>query len=213
MPKFSTIHRFGVAISHLRLWAGRLWVWEARLRGAEFQGAAHFQGRPLIAVALGSRMVFGRNTWINSALRSNPLGCFQPSVLRTLAPGAELILEKDSGLSGAVLCAGRRIRVGEGTIIGAGAVIIDNDFHAYDERLGWVNECQANARPIEIGRHVFIGARAIILKGVSIGDKSIIGAGAVVTRSVPPLHLASGNPARVKPLQALAPAPPAPEKG
>lgn len=54
-----------------------------------------------------------------------------------------------------------------------------------------------NARPIRIGSRVWIGARATILKGVEIGDGAIIAAGAVVTRDVPPLAIAAGNPARI----------------
>jgi len=56
-----------------------------------------------------------------------------------------------------------------------------------------------NARPIKIGRNVFIGTRAIILKGVTIGDRAVIGAGAVVTKDVPADHLAVGNPCSVFP--------------
>jgi len=44
---------------------------------------------------------------------------------------------------------------------------------------------------------VFIGARAIVLKGVTIGDRAVIGAGAVVTKDVPAFHLAVGNPVEV----------------
>jgi acetyltransferase-like isoleucine patch superfamily enzyme len=50
---------------------------------------------------------------------------------------------------------------------------------------------------IIIGNGVFIGARAVILKGISIGDHSIIGAGAVVTKNIPPKSIAVGNPAKV----------------
>jgi maltose O-acetyltransferase len=53
-------------------------------------------------------------------------------------------------------------------------------------------------RPVRIGRNVWIGAGAIILPGVSIGDDALIGAGSVVTRDVPPGVTASGNPARVQ---------------
>jgi len=187
-----------LGISHLRTWMGVLWKLEAELKGAKFAGAARFEGRPIISVWRGSKMQFGREVSLNSATRSNPLACFQPCVVRTLAPDADLILEDRVGLSGAVVCAGKSIRIGEGTIIGSGAMIIDNDFHAFDEATQrWVNEYSARARPILIGRNVFIGARAIILKGVTIGDRAVIGAGAVVTQDIPSCSVAAGNPAKV----------------
>jgi hypothetical protein len=190
--------QLGLGISHLRTWMGVFWKFEAELRGAKFAGSARFEGRPIISICRGSQMRFGREVSLNSALRSNPLGCFQPCVVRTLAPDAELILEDRVGLSGAVVGAGKSIRIGEGTIIGSGAMIIDNDFHAFEETAGrWLNEYSARARPIVIGRNVFIGARAIILKGVTIGDRAVIGAGAVVTQDVPICSIATGNPAKV----------------
>ena len=56
---------------------------------------------------------------------------------------------------------------------------------------------RSNARPVKFGRMVLVGARAIILKGVTIGDRAVIGAGAVVTRDVPADNMAAGNPASV----------------
>jgi acetyltransferase-like isoleucine patch superfamily enzyme len=53
------------------------------------------------------------------------------------------------------------------------------------------------AKPIVIERNVWIGASAIILGGVTVGENSVVAAGAVVTRDVPPNTLAAGNPARV----------------
>jgi acetyltransferase-like isoleucine patch superfamily enzyme len=144
-------------------------------------------------------MKFGGGIRLNSATRSNPLACFQPCVIRTLDAGAELVLGEDVGLSGTVVCAGKSIRIGRGTIAGSGAMILDNDFHERDPATGWRNEYVANARPIEIGEYVFIGARAIILKGVKIGDGAVIGAGAVVTRDVPADQIAAGNPAEIYP--------------
>lgn len=141
-------------------------------------------------------MVFGDGVRVLSSLRSNPLGCPHPCILRATASGAELILGSNVGLSGAVLCAAASIKIGEGTILGSGAMIIDNDFHFPVGEWGWGGET-ANAQPITIGRGVFIGTRAIILKGVSIGDRAMIGAGAVVTQDVAPGHVAVGNPARV----------------
>ena len=57
-------------------------------------------------------------------------------------------------------------------------------------------------RPVEIGADVWIGGRAVILPGVRIGARAVIGAGSVVTRDVPDAVLAAGNPCRV--LRALA---------
>ncbi len=54
-------------------------------------------------------------------------------------------------------------------------------------------------RPIRIGRNVWIGAGAIVLPGVTIGDDALVGAGSVVTRDVPAGATVVGNPARVRP--------------
>ena len=51
--------------------------------------------------------------------------------------------------------------------------------------------------PVNIGRNCYIGYAALILPGVTIGDDCIIGAGAIVTRDIPPSSVAVGNPARV----------------
>lgn len=197
MPNFSATQTLGLGVSYLRTWAGMLWRLEATLRGALFSGPSRFEGRPVITLAANSKLQFGRNISLNSATRANPLGCFQPCVLRTLAPGAELILGDHVGLSGTVVCAGKSIVIGEGTIAGSGAVIVDNDFHELDANSAWRDEYVSNARPVRIGRYVFIGARAIILKGVTIGDRAVVGAGAVVTRDVPAGQTAVGNPAKV----------------
>ena len=198
MSTLSASQVLGLGLSYMRTCTGLLWKFEAQLKGAVFAGSARFEGRPIISVCRDSQMRFGNEISLNSATRSNPLGCFQPCVLRTLSPEAELILDDRVGLSGVVLCAGKSVRIGEGTIVGSGAMILDNDFHSFDEGTkAWKNEYSANARPITVGRHVFIGARAIILKGVTIGDRAMIGAGAVVTKDVPECGLATGNPALI----------------
>ncbi len=180
----------------MRLALSYIWRLEARFKGVEIQGRVLFQGRPLLSIARGGRIVLADGVLIASALRANPLGLSQPSVLRAMVPGAQVILGPGSGLSGSVLCAGSSIEIGEGTILGAGVMVIDTDFHVPSGEFGWVNDIAGTSKPIKIGRGVFIGARAIILKGVTIGDRAVIGAGAVVSKDVPPRHVAVGNPAR-----------------
>jgi acetyltransferase-like isoleucine patch superfamily enzyme len=175
----------------------QLWEAEARLRGAVVLGEILFQGRPILSIVRGSEMVFHDGVVIASAPRCNPLGNFQPTVLRTMAAGARLILGPRVGMSAAAVCALRSIEIGEGSILGAGAMVIDNDFHAPVGEFDWGPALPDQARPVLIGRGCFIGARAVILKGVTLGDRVIVGAGAVVTRSAPDGCVLAGNPARI----------------
>lgn len=189
----------GSLLSRVRNSGSVLWRLEARLRGARVGEGCVMAGRPIITLSPGSRLVLGDGVQLNSSVRNNPLGCFQPCVLRTLAPGATLEIGARAGLSATVLAAGLEIRVGEGTIFGAGAMVFDNDFHFPEGEWGWGYDCARDARPVRIGRGCFIGARAIVLKGVTLGDRAIVGAGAVVTKDVPAGHFAVGNPARILP--------------
>jgi len=187
----------GTVLSKVRRWPSILWRWEAQLKGVGFEGKSEFLGRPMISVAEGARIILGNGVLIGSSVRANPLGLPHPSALRALAQGAQLILGRGVGMSGSAVCAAKSIEIGEGTILGAGAMVLDNDFHQPIGEWAWSNDPATGARPIKIGRGVFIGARAIVLKGVTIGDRAIIGAGAVVTKDVPAFHVAVGNPARV----------------
>ena len=82
-----------------------------------------------------------------------------------------------------------RVTIGEDTIISQNVVIRDSDVHKI--------EGKAFHSPINIGRHVWIGTNAIILKGVTIGDGAVIAAGSLVTKDVLPNTCVGGNPARL----------------
>ncbi len=90
---------------------------------------------------------------------------------------------------------GAGIRVGRDGLFGANIEIFDSNFHDLhpDRR----NAGTQKMAPVEIGDNVFVGMSAKILKGVRIGDDSVIGAGAVVSSSIPAGVVAAGNPARV----------------
>ena len=85
------------------------------------------------------------------------------------------------------------VRVGDYTLFGP-AVQIYTATHPMEAEL---RRSQEFAKPIEIGSDVWIGGAAVILPGVRIGSRSIIGAGSVVTRDVPEAVFAAGNPCRV----------------
>lgn len=182
---------------HWNALLGRLWLLEARLRGVSLGSNITCLGRPIVSVHPESRLSLGDGIHLHSLPRSNPMGCFQPCVIRTIAEDAKLAISEDVGLSGVAVVCASEIIIGPRTLVGSGAVIIDNDFHDRLPSGAWGNDAKRTAQPIQIGSDVFIGARAMVLKGVSIGDRAIVGAGAIVTRNVPPGHLAVGNPARV----------------
>jgi maltose O-acetyltransferase len=87
------------------------------------------------------------------------------------------------------------VTIGEKTQVGPGVQILTAE-HPRDakERAGGLEY----ARPVRIGANVWIGGGAIMLPGVTIGDHAVVGAGAVVTRDVPPNTTVVGNPARVR---------------
>lgn len=88
----------------------------------------------------------------------------------------------------------KKITIGDGATIARGVKIYDGDAHKIIDKNGNVLN---PPKEITIGKHVWIGVNSVILKGVTIGDGAIIGAGSVVTRDVPAYAMVAGNPAVV----------------
>lgn len=102
------------------------------------------------------------------------------------------------GMSSVCLWCTNSIEIGNNVKIGAGSVIIDNDAHNLDYKIRRDSKIDiAASAPIMIEDDVMIGTNVIVLKGVTIGARSIIGAGSVVTKSIPADCVAAGNPCKV----------------
>jgi maltose O-acetyltransferase len=92
-----------------------------------------------------------------------------------------------------------RVRIGDFTLFGPGVQVL-TPLHPLDAVL---RRKQELGKPIDIGSDVWVGGGALILPGVRIGARAVIGAGSVVTRDVPEGVLAAGNPCRViRPVEA-----------
>ena len=125
------------------------------------------------------------------------VGLTGPTQLQSLGDGM-IELGEGSGASSVVISARARVRIGCRVKLGGNVRIYDHDYHSLDFELrrGRQDGDHVRSRPVFIGDDVFIGVNAIILKGVTIGDRAIIGAGSVVTQNVPADEIWAGNPAR-----------------
>lgn len=168
-----------------------------RQRGVSRGGAVECFGLPILELSSGSKVILGAGVTLCSDSKHTALGVSHPVILRTLLPGATISVGDESGLSGATICAAKSVRIGKRCLIGADVIIADTDFHpvaAGGRR--YKGPSDAASLPVEIEDDVFVGARAIILKGVKVGAGSVVGAGAVVTSDVPSSAVVAGNPAR-----------------
>ena len=114
--------------------------------------------------------------------------------------GGKLLIGDYSGISSSSVFCKDKIVIGHHVNIGAECVIIDSDFHStnWEDRADRRNDVRnAKSAPIYIGDYVFIGTRSIILKGVTIGEKTIIMAGSVVNKDIPANCIAGGNPCQI----------------
>jgi len=137
----------------------------------------------------------GDNVVINAKYLANPIG--GSGVLSLLVKkGARLIIDDGVGISNSAIVCWNNIYIGKNVKIGGNCQIYDTDFHSLhlNERL-LTPEPGIKTLPIRIGDGAFIGANVIILKGVIIGNESVIGAGAVVTENIPDFEVWAGNPA------------------
>lgn len=170
-----------------------------KLGGVAIGRKATFTGMPIVSLVSGSEIVIGARCSLISSARHTALGVNHPVILRTLRQDALIDIGEDTGISGSVICAARSVRIGSNCLLGANSMIFDTDFHsiAPSNRRYNNNPEHIPAIPVTIGNNVFIGAGAIVTKGVAIGDNSIVGAGSVVVQDIPSNVIAAGNPARV----------------
>jgi acetyltransferase-like isoleucine patch superfamily enzyme len=100
---------------------------------------------------------------------------------------------------GSSISIAKSVSIGEHCLIAGGVRIYDLDGHPLDATTRRTGETSAEEaiRPVKIGNDVWIGSGAIILKGISIGDRSIVGAASIVTKDIPPDVVVAGNPATI----------------
>ena len=144
----------------------------------------------------GGRITIGDNFYLSSGNGVNPIASnLQADVY--VEPGANLTIGNNVGMSSTRLWIHESARIGNNVKIGGCVLITDTDAHPMDYMARRSSNEGTKSAPVVIEDDVWVGAHCIILKGVTIGARSIIGAGSVVTKSIPADCVAAGNPCRV----------------
>jgi acetyltransferase-like isoleucine patch superfamily enzyme len=156
-----------------------------------------FSGRPCFRMrGSGAGIIIGKRFSARSKSTGNAIGVFQPVIITAWGKNAHVEIGDDVRISGCSITAEKFVKIGNRVMIGSGVLIMDTDAHALDPEARQRNEAPKMA-PVFIEDDVFVGTRAIILKGVRIGSGAVIAAGAVVTKDVPKGSIVGGNPAIV----------------
>jgi len=164
----------------------RLGYWDSSWR---------FLHMPIIQKHQSAKIIIGKKFTACSNPRKNSIGVFQKVIIKALSPNSIIKFGTNLGVSGATI-SGENITIGNNVLIGSGVLITDSDAHPIHPKLRNDHRFIKTKRII-IEDDVFIGARSIILKGVTIGEGSVIGAGSVVSKDIPKMSIAAGNPAKV----------------
>lgn len=165
--------------------SGRLVLW---INNVDFAGGVKFYGLPYVRTASSAKVFVGKSCTFRSSTTSNLIGINRRCILFA-DKDAELIIGDKSGFSGTVIGCFKSIKIGSNVRCGANTLITDGDWHSGDSRVG-------PPKQVEIGDNVWLGVNVTVLKGVKIGENSIIGAGSVVVSDIPANTIAAGIPCK-----------------
>lgn len=154
-----------------------------------------------------SQVCIGDNFTFNSGSNINPICRNIKGSITAERRNTIIRIGNNVGISSSCIWAKEKIVIGNSVNIGGDCLIMDSDAHSLDWRVRdsglfyskgqTLDTHLAKCLPIEIGDHVLIGTKSIILKGVKIGCHSIIAAGSVVTKDIPANVIAGGNPCKI----------------
>ena len=169
-----------------------------KINGVKCGKKCCLEGRIWLSVEDGAKVSVGSGCHITGGRFVNRIGRNLASSL-SAAKGAELTIGYGCGISSTCIWAKESIVIGNNVNIGADCLIMDHDAHSLDfqKRHTFADDYAGTATaPIRIADDVLIGAKVIVLKGVTIGARAIVGAGSVVTRDIPADEIWAGNPAK-----------------
>lgn len=156
------------------------------------------RGIPLLNVSLSGQFLAGDNFKISNGPYYSPTGRNRQCEF-IVGEKASLTIGNYVGISSTAITCHHQISIGDYVMLGGNTAIYDTNFHslnADDRKNSKADRENTRKSPVVIEEHVFVGAHSTILKGVTIGHHSIIGACSVVTKDIPPYQVWAGNPAQ-----------------
>lgn len=155
-------------------------------------------GWPIIQLKCNSRLIIGENVTLNSRNIDYHVNMYSPVKMLADREEAVIIIGDNTRIHGTCIHAYSKIKIGDNCLIAANTQIFDGNGHdlSFPDVKNRINTI-GDAKPILIEDNVWIGANSIILPGICIGFGSVIASGSVVTKDIPPLCVAGGNPAKI----------------
>lgn len=146
---------------------------------------------PEAVVEIGDGVVINSGSWQNAIAG-------QHRSLIYVRAGATLRLHDSCGVSSVTIACTDSIEIESQVMIGGGTIIFDSDFHSIRLAERWMDpDPGVKHKPVRIRTGAFVGACSVIARGVTIGERAVVGPGSVVLFSIPPETIWAGNPARL----------------
>ena len=179
------------------LWGGfRCRVWHGWIR-RKLKAGSLFRVYGRVSIIGPGKVVVGNDVHLLGDV-------IKPAAFMTTDPAARIIIGDHTGINGATLVAQQRIEVGPACVIAA-HYITDNQNHSvYTDRMS-NPAAPVVVAPVVIEEGVWVAVQTVITHGVKIGRHSVVGAGSLVRKDVPPDRLVAGNPLRE--IRAIGPTP------
>lgn len=196
---------------HNKLWPGTLWQWflyrfyiyfnrfKFRYLGVKLGNRSIITNSVFLKLQRGATCQIGDDFVAFSGNNLTPI-CSNVKMSIDVYANASLVIGNGCGISSGTIWATASITIGNYVNIGGNCIIIDGDMHNIDwqaRRMDRQQQTSFKRKAIVIEDDVWIGANVVILKGVHIGEKAVIGAGSVVTQDIPAGCVAAGNPCHV----------------
>lgn len=178
---------------------GKLYYYRLLLSGKIKMGkGVKIIGMPIIDLRGNCSISIGSNVLLNSRNRGYFGALYSPVKLFVDNEKALIKIGNNTRIHGSCIHAYRSIEVGNNCLIAANTIIVDSDGHEiFPSQISKRLITKKEGIPVVIEDNVWIGLNCVILKGVRIGEGSIIGAGSIVRESVPSFSVVMGNPAGV----------------